>query len=128
VLVFIYCLLVERSIGPGDPPGPQFAYAAFVLPVVVASGLVILPAAALGAIKAARGLRGSLRTPGRPARGLCIVGLVLHTSPLLLIFLGLGTTLPLALLAGGSLIGWIIWRIRRGKSQSKEGENGTGAK
>jgi hypothetical protein len=71
-------------MGPGDPPGPQFAFAGLALLVIIPSSIVVLSAAAVGAIKSARGLIGSLRAPGQPALLLCITGLAIHAWPLLL--------------------------------------------
>jgi hypothetical protein len=85
VAVLLWCVAAKWTVGPGDPPGPQFAYAALTLPVIAGGGLVILPVATVGAVTSARGLIGSFRTPSRAARWPCAIGLVLHAGPPLVV-------------------------------------------
>ena len=74
--------------GGGDPPGPQFAFAALVLPVWFVGGALFLLIAGVGAILALIGWGAACRSSGHPyatGNALC---LVLHLLPPVLFLLG----------------------------------------
>jgi hypothetical protein len=74
--------------GGGDPPGPQFTFAALVLPALFLGGGLFLAIAAVGAVLAISGWAADRRLPGHPYATLNAVALCLHLAPPVLVVLG----------------------------------------
>lgn len=74
--------------GGGDPPGPQFAFAALFLPALFVGGGLFLAMAVIGAVLAIFGWAADRRLPGHPYATLNAVALGLHLAPPVLFVVG----------------------------------------